>query len=481
MILGFQSAAELATRIRNREISSQELTDYFIRRIERFDRKVNAVVVRDFDRAREAAKKADKSLANDNVLQPLLGIPVTIKEAYDIAGLPTTRGMPEQKNNIAVRDSDTGMKLKAAGALVLGKTNVPLRLRDGQSYNEIYGTTNNPWDLARIPGGSSGGSAAALAAGLTALESGSDIGGSIRNPAHYCGVYGHKPTWGIVPTQGHSLPGSLATPDLVVVGPMARNAEDLALALDIVAGPNEFDRPGWKIDLPRPTKKRLAEYRVAIWQNHEHAPVSEETSDRVQAVSDRLATLGVKVSDSALPKIDIEEAYRAYLYLMTTGNGATDEEFLDQQEKAARLKKDDFSDDAYRLRGAVQYHRDWLRFNNYREQIRIAWNTFFKDWDILIAPTTLRTAFKHDHSPKESRLITVNNEKRPYFTQIFWAGIFTLAYLPSTVFPTGLSSEGLPLGLQAVGAEFNDHICIDFARLMAEEFGGFVPPPGYED
>ena len=221
----FKSAIELAQMIRDKEISSVELTQYFIDRIERFGATLNTVVVRDFDRALSAARNADDALMRGELAGPLHGLPMTIKESYDIAGLPTTWGIPQFADNIAETDSAVVSRYRAAGAHFMGKTNVPLGLGDFQSYNEIYGTTNNPWDVEVTPGGSSGGTAVALAAGLTGLDSGSDIGGSIRNPAHYCGVYGHKPTWGIISGEGHALPGNVATPDLAVVGPLARSAD----------------------------------------------------------------------------------------------------------------------------------------------------------------------------------------------------------------------------------------------------------------
>ena len=206
MIDPFATAIELAAAIRNKEASSLELTDMYIERVERYDGQTNAVVVHDFERGREAAKAADSALAKGESAGPLHGVPMTVKEAFNVTGLPTTWGIPELRDNIASEDADYVQRLKGAGAVIFGKTNVPLNLGDFQSFNDIYGTTNNPWDLTRTPGGSSGGSSAALAAGLTALEAGSDIGGSIRNPAHYCGVYGHKPTWGIVSDEGHALP-----------------------------------------------------------------------------------------------------------------------------------------------------------------------------------------------------------------------------------------------------------------------------------
>jgi amidase len=483
MTQGFDSATELARRIRDKEISSREMTDYFIARIDKFDAGLNAVVVRDFDTARTAAEAADAALAKGESLGPLHGVPMTIKESYNIAGLPTTWGIPKFKDNVATEDSDTVAKYKAAGAHFMGKTNVPIRLADFQSYNDIYGTTNNPWNPERIPGGSSRGSAAALAAGLTGLESGSDIGGSIRNPAHFCGVYGHKPTWGVVPFQGHALPGALAPPDISVVGPLARSAEDLALCMDLVAGANHLNAPGWQLHLPRPTKQSLADYRVAIWANDERAPVSQEISDRAQAVAERLAALGATVSDTARPEFDIDRGYTNYLYMLNGVMAARmpEDEFKATQQQVAALDPSDDSVEAQMARAAVQHHRIWLRGNHFREHLRMVWRAFFNDWDILICPQTATTAFPHDHSPMESRTLIVDNEAQDYFKQLFWAGIITGGYLPSTVFPTGPSPEGLPIGLQAVGAEFNDYQCIDFARLMADEFGGFQPPPGYED
>ena len=480
--LEFKTASQLCAMLKGREISSRELTEHFIGRIEKHDEKINAVVVRDFDRALAAADAADEAIASGRELGPLHGLPMTIKESYNIAGLPTTWGIPAFKDNIATDDAEVVKRFKAAGAHFLGKTNVPFQLVDFQSFNDVYGTTNNPWDTSRTPGGSSGGAAAALAAGLTALESGSDLGGSIRNPAHYCGVYGHKPTWNVVPPQGHALPARVAAQDLAVVGPLARSAEDLALAMDVVAGAAPLNAPGWKLELPRPNGRKLADYRIALWPTDSLAPVSTEIADRVQYVGDRLSALGAIVSDSARPNIDVEDSFQTYLGMANTvaTSGAPDEVFQAMQRQAGQLALDDDSLDSVALRGAVQTHRDWLRSNNKRELWRIAWREFFEQWDILICPQMPTTAFEHDHTPlSEGRTISVDDQVQHFFQQIFWAGLITVAYLPSTVFPTGLSQAGLPIGLQAVSAEFNDYLCIDFARLLADEFGGFVPPPGY--
>ena len=483
MTIAFESAQELARKIREREISSRELTEYFIGRIERFDDSINAVVVRDFDRALKDADAADSVLARNEAVGPFHGLPMTIKEAYNIAGLPTTWGIADFKDNIADEDADAVSRLRTAGAHFLGKTNVPRALVDGQSYNEIYGTTNNPWNTERVPGGSSGGAAAAVAAGLTSIESGSDAAGSIRSPAHYCGVYGHKPTQGIVSGHGHALKKPSTRSDLGVIGPIARDAGDLAAWMKIVAAPEPLDRPGWVLNLPQPCKRSLSEYRVALWTFDWRAPVSLEISDRVQTIADRLSARGAIVSDTARPAVDVDEAWRVFLSKLRSpgAKGLSDEQFGQLKAVADGFGSEDQSDEAIQARAAVQSHRDWLQQNDSRELIRMAWREFFKEWDILICPSTMTTAFHHDHSPKETRTLMVNGEQCPYIRTIFWVGLISVASLPSTVFPTGTSAEGLPIGLQAVSAEYNDYICIDFARLMGDEFGGFVPPGGYED
>jgi amidase len=479
MTLAFETATRLAARIRSREIGCRELTELYIERIEAYDATLNAVVVRDFERALEAADRADAAVASRAELGPLHGIPMTIKEAYDVAGLPTTWGIPAFEGNVARSDAESVRRLREAGAHFLGKTNVPANLADFQSYNAIYGTTRNPWNPERTPGGSSGGSAAALAAGLCALECGSDIGGSIRNPAHYCGVYGHKPTWGVAPDQGHALPGMLASPDIAVVGPMARSAEDLRAALEIVSGADPYERRGWRLALPHPAARPLAAYRVAVWPSDELCPVSGAVADRIQTVTDRLARRGARISDRARPAFDAARSHRIYTAMLNgqLSAGLPDDVFARLVAEAPGLDPADASDRSEAVRATVQTHREWLRQSNAREGLRRAWNAFFEDWDILLCPAMPTTAFPHDHSPFAERTLRVDGTEMGYFRQIFWAGLVTVAYLPSTVFPAGIAPDGLPIGLQAVSAEFNDYTCIEFARLMAGEIGGFRPPP----
>ncbi len=479
----FQSATALAAKIRDKEISARELTDYFIGRIEAFDGTLNAVPVRDFERARDAADAADQALADGKPLGPLHGLPMTIKESYDIAGLPTTWGFPELKDNIATDDAAVVKRFKAAGAHFLGKTNVPLSLADFQSYNKVYGTTNNPWDQSRTPGGSSGGSAASLAAGFCALDSGSDIGGSIRNPAHFCGVFGHKPTWGIIPPQGHALPGLLARPDIAVVGPLARDAQDLELAMDLVAGADTLNAPGWKLDLPKPDQTSLSDFRIAIWADDPLAPVSAEMSSRAQTMGEELSKRGAKVSHTARPGFDAGNSHRTYLHMLQGATSArlSDARFAESIEAAGQFAADDDSPEAIMARATVQHHKDWLYWNNEREGLRLAWRRFFEDWDILICPAMATTAFPHDHGDIQNRKIMVDDDEQDYLQQLFWAGMVTVSYLPSTVFPTGPGADGLPIGMQAVSAEFSDYTCLRFAQLVQQEFGGFVPPPGLAD
>jgi amidase len=455
-LLAFQSATDIAARIRARELSAVECLAYFRKRVERFNPSLNAIVVFDWERAQARALKADQALARGEMWGPLHGVPITIKESYDLKGHPTTWGDPIFKDWIATEDDLALQRLEAAGAIVFGKTNVPLRLMDFQSYNEIYGTTNNPWDVTRGPGGSSGGAAAALAAGLTGLELGSDIGGSIRNPAHYCGVYGHKPTYKLVGATRSAPPGNLTIKDLSVYGPLARSAEDLALAMQFLAGPGVFENPVWQPTLPKPTKQ-LKDYRVVIWPTDARVTVAAEISARCQLIGDTLAKLGVTVSDKARPSIDTTRSTKLYRNLLDAVTNPFSE-----------LK-----------------HSEWHEMDNERAKLRLQWREFFKDWDIVIAPIAATSAFKHDHSPLQGRRIQIDGPtgriEAPYFQQIFWAGLVTVAYLPSTVFPTGVGKDGLPIGLQAIGNAYDDLITIDFARLLAREIGGFTPPSGYAD
>ena len=475
------SALQLAEKIRSREISSVELTQLYIDRIETHDGDINAVVVRLFDDALDRARRADDAIASGDDLGPLHGVPMTIKESYAIADTVSSWGMEAFRNNKAKQDGLAVRRFREAGAHFLGKTNVPVQLADFQSYNPIYGTTGNPWDTSRTPGGSSGGSAASLAAGFCALEAGSDIGGSIRNPAHFCGVYGHKPTYGIIPMQGHELVAGLPDADLAVCGPLARSADDLHVALDIMAGPSEREALGWQLNLPAADFEDLKDLRVAVWANDDIATVTSETAERAVMVGETLSRLGARVSDTARPDFDLAQAEQNYQTLLTSVMTAamTEEAVLEAEVRAAEFDAEDFSNEAITARATVLPHREWIRTNYGREKLRRAWGEFFEEWDLLICPQMATPAFPHDHRDFGQRTIEVDNISQPYFRQVFWSGIVVNAYLPSTVFPTGPSREGLPIGLQAISAPYRDHRTIEFARQIAREIGGFVPPPDY--
>jgi len=482
MDIAFKSARELAGLIRRGKVSSLELLDHYFERIERFNPKLNAVIWMDRDGARKQAKAADRAVKKGGTLPPLHGVPMTIKESYDVAGAPTTWGDPAIKDNIAKTDSLPVRRLREAGVVLFGKTNVPLMLADWQSYNAIYGTTNNPWDVTRSPGGSSGGSAAALAAGLTGIEAGSDIGASIRNPAHYCGVFGHKPTWGICAPRGHALPGRVAPGDISVIGPLARSAGDLDIALQAMAGPDAIDGAGWKLDLPRPVKKEFRQFRIGVMLEDRNSAVDAQVQGQLQALADFLGKKKAKVVMGAKPDIDTDEAMDVYIGLLraATSGRQSNEAYAKNKEIAASLKPTDKSYYAQMTRANVLGHRDWLALNEKRMQMRLKWAAFFEEYDFLLMPAAASAAFPHDHvGERHERTIVVDGRKVPTTDQLFWAGYTGVAFLPSTVAPIGFSKEGLPIGVQIVAPAMGDRKSIAFAAMLEKEYQGFVPPSGY--
>jgi len=478
----FRSAKQLAADIKKKKIGCLELLDLYLARVEKYDGALNAVVVRDFERARTRARAADRALAKRRVWGPLHGVPMTIKESYDVEGLPTTWGVPAYAKNVATRNAIAVERLLGAGAVLFGKTNVPLFLADWQSYNAIYGSTNNPWDVSRSPGGSSGGSGAALAAGLTGLEAGSDIGSSIRNPAHFCGVYGHKPTWGIVPRTGQALPWQTAPVDIDVVGPLARSADDLALALSVMAGPEEIEAAGWQLRLAPPRQKRLRDFKVALMLDAPGIAVDREVQDRLQALADFLGRQKVKVDERARPDIDTGEAFAVYTRLLraATSDRQRDADFEQNGAIARGLAVSDQSYYARAMRAAVLSHRDWLAANETRHRMRRAWAEFFTTYDLLLCPVAGTAAFPHDQKgERHERTLVVNGKRVPVTDHLFWAGYTGAFYLPSTAAPCGFTPGGLPVGVQIVGPQYGDLTCLAFARLLEREFQAFVPPPGY--
>jgi amidase len=481
----FKSARVLRKALREKEVSALELAQDAIAQIEKHDAKINAICVRDFERALKAARAQDRAIAKRNA-GPLAGIPLTVKESYNVAGLPTTWGFVQQKGFVPKEDALAVGRSKMAGAVVLGKTNVPVGLADWQSYNEIYGVTGNPFDLGRTPGGSSGGSSAALAAGYGPLSLGSDIGGSLRSPAHFCGVYAHKPTYALVPSRGHTPPPFAPLPldrDLAVVGPMARSAGDLADLLDVIAGPDELEAGlGYRLTLPEARHTRLKGFRILVLVTHPMMPVAESVRTAIEKLAAQLAKAGAKVlrESSLLP--DLEGASRLYMRLLMSFLAAAfpPERYERMKAQAAALKPEDTSLAAERLRGVALSHRDWVMCDGQRAGLRAQWRAFFRKFDALICPIMPTLAYPHDHSPDQTqRRISVDGKDYPYQDQLSWPGVATCPGLPATSIPLGLAS-GLPLGVQIVGPWLGDRTTLKLAELIEQAFGGFVPPPNFQ-
>ena len=450
--LAYMPAVDLLKLLSEKQISSRELLDIYLRRVGKFNHDLNAIVTLDAERAFERAAAADEATARGDKGGPLHGLPITVKDVFDTAGLRTTAGSPELSQHVPDTDAVIVRRLKAAGAVIFGKTNTPFLASDGQTYNEVFGTTNNPWDLGRTPGGSSGGCAAAVATGLTALSFGSDIGGSLRVPASFCGIFGHKSTFGLTPTRGHIPPippGTQREDDMLVAGPLARDARDLDLALSVMAGPISQEALDWKIELPGPLSKPLDEYRVAVWASDSFCPVDTVIQTCLLDAASALRSAGALVDDEARPKFSLEESHQLYVPLLRS------------------------------IFGGERTHQDWLNLENQRGRLRDLWAEFFTRYDVLLAPVSSTLPFPHLQVPWPERRFTVNGEERPYEDFIVWTGPISASYLPSTAVPVGVSGEGLPVGVQVVGPHLSDRRTIDFAGRLSGLIGGVKPPPGY--
>lgn len=488
--LHYRTASECLDLLRSGALSALELLDASIARIEALNPDINAVVAKDYQRARECARASDAARAEGRDLGPLHGLPMTVKDSLSTAGLVTTSGAPELRDHLPKEDAVAVQRLLEAGAIILGKTNLPIYAGDWQTYNTVYGRTNNPWDLTRTVGGSSGGAAAALAAGFIPLEYGSDIGGSIRNPAHYCGVYGHKPSYDIVPTRGHipGPPGTKSEPDLGVVGPLARSAADLRLALDVTVGPDTLDRDGWKLDLPAARAERLEDFRVGVWLDDPlcpiDAPVRAELEATVEALSPQVQRVDVR-----LP-FGLENIVPLYMRLLLGVIGgdmpgplrALTRLLLPHYALTERLgiKADPVTKNA--VRGMHLSHSDWNRANEGRTRLRWQCHQLFKDIDVLLTPVVPVAAYPHQTGGNQlTRRIVVNGEKRPYMDHASWAALATMAFLPATSAPVGLTPEGLPVNVQIIGPYLGDRTTLRFAELLSEVRGGFQPPASLAD
>jgi amidase len=475
--IALQPAHALAEAIRRRDISSRELLEHYLARVERLNAPLNAVVTLDPDAARRAADDADAALARGDIRGPLHGVPMTIKDTYQTAGMRTTCGL-QAWDHVPERDAETVQRLRDAGAVIFGKTNTPTLAADWQTFNPIFGTTNNPWDTTRTTGGSSGGAAAAVATGMTALELGSDIAGSIRVPSSWCGICGHKPSWGIVPQRGHLPPaaGALADTDLGVMGPMARDVHDLNMALDILAGPSGNAAAGWRLELPAPRGTTLRDFRLAAWLDDPAYPVEAEVATVLESAVSRLGEAGAALTD-VRPQVALPDVVATYVQLLypVILAGIPQSSF----DALAALPLEDEGALANTARFATLRHRDWLRANERREQLRATMADYFREVDALLMPVAVVPAITHDHSePFTDRMINTSDGSRPYLDMFGWIALPTVTYLPATVVPVGVTAQGLPVGLQIVGPFLEDRTTLAVARHVENLLGGFVPPPG---
>jgi amidase len=453
-------ATRLAEAVRTKEVSSRELLDGYLDRIDRLNGRVNAVVTLDVERARAAADGADGAIANGDEIGPLHGLPITVKDAIETEGIRSTGGAVELSEHVPAADAPAVARLKAAGAVVFGKTNVPRWSGDFQSFNEIFGVTNNPWDVTRTVGGSS--AAAAVAAGFTSFEVGTDIGGSVRIPSHCCGVFGLKPSFGVVPQRGYldHVGGGTTDADINVFGPIARSADDLDLLLGVLAGPEPERAAAWRLELPEAGFDALAGLRIGTWLDDPACPVDTEYGALLHAAADALADAGAQVDD-ARPSVPFAEQHALFTRLILPAISPS--------------LPDAVAD------GASGSHRAWLRAEEDRARVRAVWAEWFTGHDLLLCPVMTVPAFTHDHEGDlASRRILVNGEDRMLADTIQWLGLVGVLGLPAAVVPIGRTAGGLPVGMQIVAPYLHDRRAVRAAQLVDEVLGAYAPPPGFQ-
>ena len=476
----YWSARRAAEAVARGEISSTELVENAFDRIDRFDDELNAVALRFDDTALAAAARADEAVASGRDLGPLHGIPVSVKEAYDLVGTPSTWGRTDRIGHRPETNSPVVDRLEAAGAIIVAKTNVPEHLSDWQSTNPVYGRTANPWDTSRTPGGSSGGSAVALAMGYAHVEAGSDIGGSLRNPAHFCGVAALKPTFGIVPTAGHNLTGNLTEDDIAVTGPMARSLDDVAFAFDVIAGLDAPRSTGLRLDLPAARTDGLTGARIAVCLEEPVCAVDAGVQAAIVRAADAAEDLGAIVTRDVVLPVDTAHSHDVYLRLLrSVGVDALDDDEFERLRHIADQGGDDWRTRV--ARAQTQSHADWLRADLERSNLRRAWARFFEDFDAVLCPVAPTVAWPHDERDRFDRTISVVTPHGPteigYYEQLFWAGINNVALLPAAVMTAGRDSAGLPIGVQVIGPYLEDHTCLRLGTEIEQALGGFTPPP----
>jgi len=473
------SACDLVDMVLKKDISPTELLESHLLRFRSLNPELNAVVYTQIDKAKKRAKKLEALLMRGEALGALYGLPMTIKESYDWVGSPSTWGLPELRNNFPISDSEIVRRLEQSGAIIYGKTNVPARLADWQTFNGFYGTTNNPWNLSYSPGGSSGGSAVSIAVGMASLDVGSDIGGSIRNPAHYCGIFGHKPSSGIIPMDGHQLPERNVPFDMLVGGPLARTSKDLALGFNVLTGATNRIEQAPPLETSRHGARKLRDFKVGVMPTSTICAQDDELTNQLDSVIVSLCKNGLKVDRNPNIGFDLKMAHHTYLLLLRSATTCflTEEEFQEHIRRARVADLDSTNYRSYVDHGVALYHRDWQKLDNTRRDIEKAWETYFESCDLLLCPAAASAAVPHDHvGDRSDRLLLINGTQEPVVDQLFWAGLANCSYLPATVVPVGLTASGLPCGLQIIGGYGNDDLTLEFAGIIEREIGGYRTP-----
>lgn len=488
--LHYRPAHELVEELRNGTLTSEAVTQHFLDQIRRHNDRINAVVTLDEQQALTQARAADEKRAAGATLGPLHGLPLTLKDTWEVAGMTCTAGAPALRNHQPQQHADVVQRLEDAGAIIIGKTNVPIYATDLQSYNKLFGVSNNPYHTDHTPGGSSGGAAAALAAGMTPLEVGSDLAGSIRTPAHFCGVFGHKPSRALVSFRGHipGPPGTQSRPDLAEGGPLARNAKDLQLLLEVIAGPTPLDSRSWTINMEPAALSSLDQARVGLWLEDPLCPIEQELTDGYRTLGRELEQRGALVAQARHPLLDLEHILPPYFNLLgsllsTSLKPAQRRQMLwvARLEKWLKLLGPLTAFVGEYGRGVNQPVHQWVAVSETREKMRAEIGSLFDEFDVLLTPVTPTTAIRHDHShPVFKRRIAVAGQPRAYMDQFCWIAFATLLGLPATSVPIGRSKEGLPFNVQVIGAPGKDLTTLRFAELLEQEgLAGFNPPDGF--
>ena len=476
----FSTATEIAAAIRLRRVSASEILQLYLERIEKHNPALNAICTLDEAGARARAREADAALARGELWGPLHGVPMTIKDALETAGVRTTAGYPPLANHVPAKDATAVARLRAAGAVLMGKTNVPPLSADGRADNPIFGRTNNPWNLERTPGGSTGGGAAAVAAGLSAFDVGSDLAASVRVPAHWCGLFGLKPTEGRVPNTGH-IPEVPGTPHALrhmnTLGPLARSVDDLATILKVIAGPDDADwetAPAPLEDAPLP---RLSSLTFSWSAQFAGETPSRETSDALSVLAGKLSEIGCKVEKRSPAGFDFEDAWETWGEIVIAERVVTQGEAARERVEKLSAALGDLPVARGAARGARASVAEYMIALTRRDRLISALEAFFRGCDAWLCPVAYGPAIGH---VPFGTPVEVDGRKVPYFlATTAFTSPFNLTGHPAVVLPLAITKEGLPIGVQVLGRRWGEPALLALAKQLALVSGPFRAPPGF--